>query len=136
MAFHDAHNFGRAHIGSTPTLSSKRGCLILRNSTPNKCSMVEALPAEAVVDQAQIRGALELDSTISELAQSIANYSEERAVQVVDGVREFMADYSNLSIEWLILKQQSLSRSFSLTVYDYLVGSILSRTKHAAPMGA
>ena len=136
MVFHDAHDFCRTHIGSTPAFSGKRRCLILRNSTPNKCRMVEALPAESVVYQALIRGAFELDSTFGKLTQSIANYPEERAIQVVDGVREFMADDPNLSIEWLIFKQQSLSRSFSLAVYDYLVGSILGRTKHAAPMRA
>ena len=56
MTFHDLHNFGRTHIGPISIFGSNCGCTGRRNSTPNKCSMVEALPAEAVVNQASVGG--------------------------------------------------------------------------------
>lgn len=103
MTFHDLHNFGRTHIGPISIFGSKCGCIGWRNLTSNKCRMVEALPAEAVVNQTAVGGAFEFDSAISQLTQSIPGYPGEGATQIVDGMREFMPDNTNLGIKWLIL---------------------------------
>ena len=102
----------------------------------NKQGMVKALPAEAVVDYSQVCCPLELNSTVTQLTDGIGNNTEKTPVEVIDGVGQFMAEDTHLSIEWLVLEQERAVPLLAVAVDDDQIVSFFGAFEQVCPMGS